>query len=127
MRSLFKVAPTGIGMVSDRVFTQVNKKLCSMLGYSKEELLGMNSRVIYPTEEEYLRVGVEKYAQIREQGTGTVETVWVKKDGSMINVLLSSAPLHLRASRPSRVTPVRFEGLQGRRWSGAEQLLKNYQ
>ena len=35
----------------------------------------------------------KKYAQIREQGAGTVETRWKRKDGSIIDVLLSSTPI----------------------------------
>ena len=38
---------------------------------------------------------VRVYGQIEECGTGTVETRWQRKDGSIINVLLSSTPLDL--------------------------------
>ncbi len=93
MRSLFRAAPTGIGMVSNRVLTEVNEKLCSMVGYSKKDLIGHSARMLYPTDEEYEFVGKEKYYQISEKGTGTVETVWLHRDGSKINVLLSSTPV----------------------------------
>ncbi|MCP4460804.1 MAG: PAS domain S-box protein, partial [Cytophagales bacterium] len=35
----------------------------------------------------------EKYEQIRKHGSGTVETHWKCKDGSIIDVLLSSTPI----------------------------------
>jgi PAS domain-containing protein len=38
-------------------------------------------------------VGTEKYRQIAERGTGTVETRWQCKDGRLIDVLLSSTPI----------------------------------
>ncbi len=94
MRSIFRAAPTGIGMSTDRVFIQVNKKLCSMLGYNEQELLGLNSRIVYPDEAEYQKVGKERSLQIEEKGTGTVETLWKRKDGTIINVLLSSTPIN---------------------------------
>jgi PAS domain S-box-containing protein len=79
--------------VSDRILLEVNDRVCEMLGYGGEELANMDARVLYPTEEEYERVGREKYRQIEERGTGTVETCWRRKDGSILNVLLSSTPL----------------------------------
>ncbi len=47
----------------------------------------------YPTQEENDYVGNEKYRQIRKYGTGTVETRWKKKNGEIINILLSSTPI----------------------------------
>ncbi len=93
MRSIFRAAPTGIGVVHDRVITDVNDKFCEMLGYSKNELIGQNSLVVYPSVEEFEKVGQEKYKQIQATGTGTVETVLKQKNGKHINVLLSSTPI----------------------------------
>ena len=93
MKSIFKASPTGIGLVADRVLLDVNEKICEMLGYSQEELIGKSARVLYPTDEDYEYVGREKYAQIQEFGSGTVETCWKRKDGQIINGLLSSTPL----------------------------------
>ncbi len=93
LKSIFRAAPTGIGVVADRVLLQVNERVCEMTGYSVEELIGRPSRMLYPTDEEFEYVGREKYRQIRESGTGTVETRWRRKDGTLISVLLSSAPI----------------------------------
>jgi PAS domain S-box-containing protein len=91
--SIFRVAPVGIGVVVNRVFQEANDMLCEMTGYSREELLGQNARMLYPTQEDYDHVGKEKYHQIVEKGTGTVETRWQKKDGIVIDIILSSTPL----------------------------------
>ncbi|MBI9102445.1 MAG: PAS domain S-box protein [Spirochaetales bacterium] len=93
--SIFRVAPIGIGVVTDRIFTKVNLYFCNMLGYSEEELLGRQSMFLYPDQEEYERIGKEKYKQITESGTGTVETRFKRKDGSIIDVILSSTPIDL--------------------------------
>lgn len=93
LMSIFLAAPTGIGMVSDRVLKQVNVKLCAMLGYTEDELLGHSAAMLYPDRHEFEWVGREKYVQIQERGTGTVETLWKRKDGQIIDVLLSSTPL----------------------------------
>ncbi len=91
--SVFRAAPVGIGLVVDRVILDANDRLCGMVGYEKEELLGQSARVLYDSDEDFDFVGREKYAQISERGTGTVETRWKRKDGSMIDVILSSTPL----------------------------------
>jgi PAS domain S-box-containing protein len=93
LKSIFRAAPTGIGMVCDRVIQQANERLCELLGYSVEELLGKSARILYPSDEEYEYVGREKYMQIRERNTGTMETRWQRKDGTIIDVLLSSTPI----------------------------------
>ena len=93
LSSIFRAAPTGIGMVCDRTITQANEQLCQMLGYSEAELLGQSARLLYPSDEEFEFVGREKYARIRENDTGSVETRWQRKNGEVIDVMLSSAPL----------------------------------
>lgn len=93
LRSIFRAAPTGIGMVCDRVIKKANDRLCKITGYTREELLGKSARILYGTDKDFDYVGREKYAQIRERNTGTVETRWLRKDGTMIDVLLSSAPI----------------------------------
>ena len=93
LSSVFRAAPTGIGVVHDRVITQANERLCRMLGYSEAELVGQSARLVYLTDEDFEFVGREKYARIKEHGTGSVETRWRRKDGGVIDVLLSSTPL----------------------------------
>jgi PAS domain-containing protein len=56
-------------------------------------LLGKNARMLYLTQEDYDYVGKEKYAQIAARGTGSVETRWVRKDGRVIDIVLSSTPM----------------------------------
>jgi PAS domain S-box-containing protein len=91
--SILRAAPIGIGLLVNRVFKHINDRLCTMTGFTREELIGHNARLLYLSEVEYQRVGREKYGQIREQGTGTVETQWCRKDGRVLDILLSSTPL----------------------------------
>jgi PAS domain S-box-containing protein len=94
LRSIFKAAPTGIGMTRDRVLTQANDRLCEMTGRTREALLNQNARILYPSDEDYQYVGRVKYDQIRKHGTGTVETRWCRKDGTTLDILLSSTPIN---------------------------------
>jgi PAS domain S-box-containing protein len=93
LRSLLHALPVGIGVVYDRVVMEVNERLCDILGYAPEEILGMSARMFYPTDEDFEYVGVIKYKQIHEKGIGTIETRMQRKDGSIIDVFLSSSPI----------------------------------
>jgi len=64
-----------------------------MTGYEASELMGRSALLLYPDQVEFEYVGRGKYRQIAETGTGTVETHWRCKDGSLIDVMLSSTPL----------------------------------
>lgn len=96
LQSIFRAAPIGIGVVQDRILIEVNARICEMTGFTPEELIGKSAHILYPTQKEFEYVGEEKYRQIAEKGTGVVETRWMKKDGSIIDVLLSSTPIDLK-------------------------------
>ncbi|NTW17083.1 MAG: PAS domain S-box protein, partial [Syntrophaceae bacterium] len=91
--SIFRAAPVGIGMVINRVIQEANETLCQITGYSREDLVGRDARMLYPTRKDYDYVGREKYRQMGEKSTGTVETRWKRKDGAVIDIILSSTPL----------------------------------
>lgn len=94
LKSIFRVAPTGIGLTKDRILMEVNQRICEMTGYSENELVGKLSIILYPTNDVFEAVGIEKYKQIMEKGTGVIETQWKKKDGTIIEIVLASTPLN---------------------------------
>lgn len=67
-------------------------RFCKMVGYTADELLGKDARLILiPTE--YYPI-LEQQTQDRSQGIGNVyEVEMIKKDGSRIWVLISGAPI----------------------------------
>jgi len=95
VKSIINAAPIGIGLVRDRILMDVNERVCEMIGYPRDEIIGKNCRLLYQTDEEFQFVGTEKYRQIQELGVGSVETKWVTKNGNLLHILLSSAPLEM--------------------------------
>ena len=91
--SILQAAPIGVGMVHDRVIAWVNEGMTGLTGYGGDELMGKSARIVYLDDEEFERAGREKYAEIKVKGRGAVETRWKRKDGTIIDVHLSSAPI----------------------------------
>jgi len=95
LESIFRSSPTGMGMVVNRTLSLVNNRLCEMLGYKRKDMLGKDARFLYESDEEYNRVGKIKYKKIKDNGTGGINTRLVKKDGSVMEVYMSSSPVDI--------------------------------
>ncbi|WP_022850340.1 chemotaxis protein CheB [Limisalsivibrio acetivorans] len=93
-KSILEAATIGVGMVRNREFIFINKKLREFTGYEDEELVGHSAEMLYPDHEEFERVGEEKYGEIEQKGIGRVFTKWKNKSGKLINILLTSVPLN---------------------------------
>lgn len=91
LQSILRAAPIGIGVVKNRTFEWANDEMIKMMGYSREELIGRSVRMLYENDEEFERVGIVKYEQIRERGIGSVETRWKRKNGTIVDIYLSSS------------------------------------
>ncbi|MFA9614126.1 MAG: PAS domain S-box protein [Deltaproteobacteria bacterium] len=91
MKGILNAAPAGIGLVRRRELDWVSHRMCEMLGYSADELVGQSARIAYESDEEFERVGRVKYSEIQKQGVGAVETRFKRKDGSVLDVLLCSS------------------------------------
>ena len=95
MSGMFRALPSGIGIASipERVLLKVDTGFCDMLGYHEAELIGNNASMLYVTDEDYVAVAQAIYPQIEEKGIGSVESRLKRRDGKIIDVLLSSTPL----------------------------------
>jgi PAS domain S-box-containing protein len=68
----------------DANFTYLNESMARTLGYSKEEMLGMNIEKILPRE----KVGKKILSKIKNElitkGNFTLEQIWITKDGKKV-------------------------------------------
>jgi len=91
-RAVAEMAIAGIAIVdSEEYLTFVNAAYANMLGYSQDELVGMNlSELTDPEEFTFLRKNTED----RKKGlSGHYETRLRRRDGRIIDVLVSASPL----------------------------------
>ncbi|MGA2639851.1 MAG: PAS domain S-box protein [Spirochaetia bacterium] len=93
IQSIYRASPAGMGIVSRRLFVEVNEKLCGMTGYTAAELVGRSSRMLYLTEDDFSRIGADGALEIQRTGITTAETRWRRKDGTVIDVVLGSSPI----------------------------------
>ncbi|RKX17655.1 MAG: hypothetical protein DRP51_10485, partial [Candidatus Zixiibacteriota bacterium] len=78
-------------VVNNRVITRINKIFCELSGYSENELIGQSTAIGYLDKAEFERVGQTLYDQINKTGHGTTEAKLKHKNGSIIDVLISSS------------------------------------
>jgi len=93
LKSVFQAAPVGIGLVRNRILEWTNEKMTEMTGYLPEDLRNRSAKMLYPDEEEFERVSRVKHPLVEAFGVGSVETLWKRKDGQIMPILLNSAAL----------------------------------
>jgi PAS domain S-box-containing protein len=89
--AILTASPLGIGLIRNRTLVWANPAMFAMLGYEEDELLAKSARMLYPSQEEYERVGRALYALPRGAGINTVDTTWVRKDGTIFDCQLRLA------------------------------------
>jgi PAS domain S-box-containing protein len=94
----FRTMSVGIAAAHNRIITRVNSRLCEIVGYQPEELIGKSTRVLFATDEEYERVGDHFYTDLEAHGAGVMEVVFSHKNGALLNVILSSTQVEKDAS-----------------------------
>jgi PAS domain S-box-containing protein len=93
LKAILSASPIGICLVRNRILEWTNDTLYRIWGHETGSLLGQDTRILYPTEDEYDRVGREFYSTIERDGLAKIETQWVKKNGEVIHCYLQGCQL----------------------------------
>ncbi|MBI2748060.1 MAG: PAS domain S-box protein [Burkholderiales bacterium] len=92
-RDLIEQASDGIFLCdAEGHYVLANSRLCEMLGYREEELLGLHFSVTYREDETTL--AAERLAQVAKTGSGLFERSMRRKDGGLFPVEVSVKMLH---------------------------------
>jgi PAS domain S-box-containing protein len=90
LQAIFKTTSVGFGILNNRVIKEINDAGCQTLGYSREEIIGKESRMFYPTDKEYQAIK-QMCPIIAQIGSSMAETQLLRKDGEIINVIMNFA------------------------------------
>ena len=94
MESIFRVAPTGIGMMVDGLITEVNQQLCDITGYTHDELVGQSMQLLlHPEKTGYAAIRELTHTRIEKYGRCTLEAHLLRKDGTNSDIQISIAPI----------------------------------
>jgi PAS domain S-box-containing protein len=82
-RLAFDMAPIGLVMSRNRVMVDCNKHLCEMFGASREQLVGQSFLVLYPSADEYERIGTRMIPILNASGRYSDNRIMKRVDGRL--------------------------------------------
>ncbi|WP_287952605.1 PAS and helix-turn-helix domain-containing protein [Diaphorobacter sp.] len=93
-RLAFEMAPVGLVISRNRTMVDCNRHVCEMFGASRELLIGQSFQVLYPSPDEYERLGARMapilnarghYADNRIMKRANGETFWCHVSGRALD------------------------------------------
>ncbi|WP_371866357.1 bifunctional diguanylate cyclase/phosphodiesterase [Duganella radicis] len=82
-RAILENAAVGILFSKDGVILECNIRCAEMLGYSRHELEGASSVIVYPSEADFIKLGQEAGPKLAQGLSHTAEIQVRRKDGSL--------------------------------------------
>jgi PAS domain S-box-containing protein len=93
LNSIFKAAPVAIGVTIDNILQEANDVFYEMTGYEHENINDKNLRMIYQSQDAFSHALEKNHVLKQGEQTNNIETKWIRKDGSKIDILLRLVPL----------------------------------
>ena len=78
----FDHAPIGLIVTTDRVIQKANLRFAEMFGYQCNELEGRSLSQLYPSSEEFLKIGQLGLEKMSDDGRYNDERIMARRDGS---------------------------------------------
>ena len=80
-RQAFDLAPVGLALSRNRTMIDCNQQLCDMFGASKDQLVGQSFQVLYPSADEFERLGARMAPLLNRNGTYADDRIMKRLDG----------------------------------------------
>lgn len=81
-RIAFEQAPVGLVLSRHRLVIDCNRQFLAIFGATREQVVGQSFEVLYPTADEFQRIGVRIAAQLDAQGRYADDRVMKRVGGS---------------------------------------------
>jgi len=80
-RLAFDLAPVGLAISRHRAMVDCNQALCEMFGASRDQLVGQSFRILYPSADEYERIGERLLPILNAKGHYADDRLMKRLDG----------------------------------------------
>ncbi len=117
-RLAFEQAPVGLCLSRNRVIVDCNAQLCDMFGWSRELLKGQSFRVLYPSVEEYERLGQRMVPILNAKGRYADDRIMKRASGDLFWCHVSGRAVNRQAPHEAGIWV--FEDLSSQRPVKAE-------
>lgn len=117
-RLAFEQAPVGLCLSRNRAIVDCNAQLCEMFGWSRELLKGQSFKVLYPSAEEYERLGARIGPILNARGRYADDRVMKRANGELFWCHVSGRALNRQAPHEAGIWA--FEDLSAQRPVKAE-------
>jgi PAS domain S-box-containing protein/putative nucleotidyltransferase with HDIG domain len=111
--SILSAIPNAVMGLRDRTIMFANESVRNVFGWSAEELIGNNTRVLYRSDEDYEKIGKHVYPILAVERTYSMEFPCRRKDGKDIFCMLTTAVIGERLTNKGIV--VVYEDITERR------------
>ena len=131
-RLAFDLAPVGLVLSRNRTMVDCNRHVCEMFGASREVLMGQSFQILYPSADEYERLGAHMAPILNTKGHYVDNRVMKRANGELFWCHVSGRALNRDDPHASGIwsfedlssqRPVRAE-LTGREREVAARLLE---
>jgi PAS domain S-box-containing protein len=79
----FEHAPIGLAVARDRRIERCNARFCEMFGFARTELEGQSLSILYPSVDEFQRIGEIGSGVMRKTGRYDDERIMRRQDGGL--------------------------------------------
>ena len=118
----FELAPIGLVISRQRIMIDCNQRLCEMFGAHRDQLVGQSFRLLYPSADEYERMGQRLSATLQTRGVYADDRIMRRVGGRMAgeNFWCHVTGRALNPQAPHEAGIWSFEDLSARRPVTAE-------
>ena len=117
-RLAFELSPVGLCVSRNRAIVDCNSQLCEMFGSSREVLVGQSFLVLYPSVDEYERLGARMAPILNVKGTYADDRIMKRANGDLFWCHVSGRALNREDPHESGIWS--FEDLSSQRPVKAE-------
>jgi two-component system, cell cycle sensor histidine kinase and response regulator CckA len=93
VQSMFRVAPIGIAILQNGVYIEINPRFSEITGFEQNALLYGDSRLLFPSEEDFRNTEADCLRQFAENGFAILETRIRRQNGEIRYVLWASTQM----------------------------------